>query len=90
MKLTLSYKGREWQGWEIYLCLFETDRNKEIKVTATEQQLLDFRKYVDREALLDAVFYAAAEYATRNGVTEGKVDLVGKTYRAVVKKLSRG
>jgi len=51
---------------------------------------LDFRKYVDREALLDAVFYAAAEYATRNGVTEGKVDLVGKTYRAVVKKLSRG
>ncbi len=69
---------------DVYFCRFCDKSERQVRVIVAEQTLSEFKK--DFRCDLEKVCRHAAEYAFRNG-SEGDLELTGKTYLAVRRKL---
>ncbi|MES4786500.1 MAG: hypothetical protein C4294_12485 [Nitrospiraceae bacterium] len=88
MKLRLIDKGRE-RDKDVFYCLFETETDKRLRVIVTGQQLSDFKRDLKETSdVLERACHFAAELAVTNGILEDDVEMVGKVYRDVKKRLS--
>jgi predicted transcriptional regulator len=68
-------------------CLFKTIQGEVIKVTITGPCFVELRNTFQCD--LETVCLLAAEYAINNGIKEGEVEIVGKTYWAVKNALKQ-
>lgn len=73
------------QDKEVFFCRFKYGENNELKVIVTAQCLSEFRKDFNCHDLEKICRYAAEDALSR-GIS-GKIEIVGKTYLAVRKRL---
>lgn len=81
---TLIKKGR-LPDKEVYFCIYAVKPDREIKVLVTSQVLSGLKK--EFNCNLETVAQIAIEQAIENGIKGRDVNLAGKTYLAVRKKL---
>lgn len=83
-QIALTYKGR-LPDKEVYFCIYAVKPDREIKVLVTSQVLSGLKK--EFKCDLETVARLAIEHTLESGIKGKEVNLAGKTYIAVRKKL---
>lgn len=72
---------------DVYFCCFTHERDKELKVTVSAQRLSEFKKDFKCDDL-ETICRYAAEYALSSGeALRGEIEITGKIYLGVKKRL---
>ena len=82
--IALTDKGR-LPDKEVYFCTYAVKPDREIRVLVTSQVLSGLKKEFNCD--LETVAQLAIEQALESGIKGNEVNLAGKTYLAVRKKL---